>query len=379
MPSWHHQDLTTLAGAPVNSTGDPTSFFNPTSVFDPTNSALHVLYRGSDSHIHELGLQTGVWQDTDLTIAASAPANAAGSPTSFLEPTGPTYQVFYRGSDSHIHELQGNSGVWQHTDLTTASGAPANPVANLASFFDPTSSAYQVFYRGSDSHIHQLQGNSGVWQHTDLTTASGALAVPAGPLIGAPANPVGNLTGFFEPTGSAYHVFYPGTDYHIHELQGRGGVWQHKDPTAAAGARAIPVANLTGFFDPIGPVLHVVYSAGRIYELMWGNGEWRYADLTTLAGALANATGNPTGFSDATGRVEHVFYCGSNSHIHKLQRNPNGVWQHTDPTTAAGAPANATGNPTSFLIRVESVFLSIQYQYVFYRGSDGHIYALWRG
>jgi hypothetical protein len=139
------------------------------------------------------------------------------------------------------------------------------------------------------------------------------------------------------------------------------------------------VGNLTGFFDPIGPVLHVVYSAGRIYELMWGNGEWRHADLTTLAGALANATGNATGFSDATGRVEHVFYRGSDSHIHKLQKSLSGVWQHTDPTTAAGAPANATGDPSSFLIRVESVFLSIQYQYVFYRGSDGHIHALWRG
>jgi hypothetical protein len=162
MPSWHHQDLTTLAGAPVNSTGDPTSFFNPTSVFDPTGSALHVLYRGSDSHIHELGLQTGVWQDTDLTIAASAPANAAGSPTSFLEPTGPAYQVFYRGSDSHIHQLQGNSGIWQHTDPITAAGAPANATGNPTSFLIRVESVFlsiqyqYVFYRGSDGHIHGL-------------------------------------------------------------------------------------------------------------------------------------------------------------------------------------------------------------------------------
>ncbi len=67
MPSWHHQDLTTLAGAPVNLSGDPTSFFNPTSFFDPTSSALHVFYRGWDGNMHKLWWQNGVWKPTDLT------------------------------------------------------------------------------------------------------------------------------------------------------------------------------------------------------------------------------------------------------------------------------------------------------------------------
>jgi hypothetical protein len=103
-----------------------------------------------------------------------------------------------------------------------------------------------------------------------------------------------------------------------------------------------------------------------------------YRDLTTAAGAPANATGRPTGFCDATGWADYVFYRGSDSHIHQLRSTGGVVWKHTDLTTAAGAPANATRLPTSFLIRVESVLL-IQYQYVFYRGSDGHIHALWWG
>jgi hypothetical protein len=370
MPSWHHQDLTTLAGAPVNISGDPTSFFNPTSFFDPTSSALHVFYRGWDVHMHKLWWQNGVWQHTDLTPLAGAPATTAGSPTSPFAAPGRAEHVFYAGNDYHIHELRWENGVWQHTDLTPLAGAPANAIGNPTSFFNAAGSAYHVFYSATDSdhHIHELRGESGVWQHTDLTTAADAPAPKF----------AGYLTGFFEPTGRAYHVFYCGGDYHIHELRWENGVWQHADLSTTAGAVAYASGYLTSFFDQANAAGHVFYRGGdnHIHELQGKGGVWQHTDLTTAAGASGYAFGNPTGFFDAIGRAEHVFYRGGDRHIHKLQ-GESGVWRHRDLTTAAGAPANVSGNPTSFLIRVESVSLSIQYHYVFYRGSDGHIYALW--
>lgn len=164
MPSWHHTDLTAAAGIPANAFGSPTSFFDPTAFFYPTRAAYHVFYRGDDNHIHQLRWKSGVWQYANLTNLAWAGilAEPAGNPTSFFDPTGPAYHVFYPGLDSCIHELLWQGGVWHHNNLTTAASAPAYLQGNPTCFSIRVESVFlsiqyqYVFYPTWNSRIHAL-------------------------------------------------------------------------------------------------------------------------------------------------------------------------------------------------------------------------------
>ncbi len=97
-PVWHYNDLTNAAGAPA-AAGDPAGY-----MFD-AQGTQHVVYRGSDAHVHELWWEgTGGWHYNDLTNAAGAPA-AAGDPAGYMFDAQGTQHVVYRGSDAHVDEL----------------------------------------------------------------------------------------------------------------------------------------------------------------------------------------------------------------------------------------------------------------------------------
>ncbi len=93
---WHHNNLTWAASAP-GAVGDPAGY-----TWDVDNTQ-HVVYRGWDSHIHELWFN-GAWHHNDLTWAAGAPG-AVGDPAGYTWDVDRTQHVVYRGGDSHIHEL----------------------------------------------------------------------------------------------------------------------------------------------------------------------------------------------------------------------------------------------------------------------------------
>jgi hypothetical protein len=119
--------------------------------------------------------------------------------------------VLYRGNDSHIHELYWNGDLWVHTDLTVGSGA--DKVAGASAIGHPfgytLSNSQHVVYRGSDGHIHELYWEGGPWGQNDLTVASGAASSPDTAAAGDPA-------GY--TFGNSQHVVYRGSDGHIHEL-----------------------------------------------------------------------------------------------------------------------------------------------------------------
>ena len=85
------------------------------------DSTQHVVYRGADSHIHELWFNGG-WHHNDLT-ALPARRPRPGDPAGYTWDVDSTQHVVYRGTDNHIHELWFNGG-WHHNDLTNAAGAP---------------------------------------------------------------------------------------------------------------------------------------------------------------------------------------------------------------------------------------------------------------
>ncbi|MEV4041299.1 hypothetical protein [Streptomyces umbrinus] len=71
-----------------------------------------VVYRGTDAHVHELGMGDG-WQHFDMNgIPGAVPA--AGDPMGYV---GGVPRVVYRGTDGHIHELW-LSDQWYHWTMS---------------------------------------------------------------------------------------------------------------------------------------------------------------------------------------------------------------------------------------------------------------------
>jgi hypothetical protein len=103
--------------------------------------------------------------DQDLTARANGPQILNGSAlTSFTDSAGE--HVLYIGSDGHVHQLYFN-GTWVDQDLTALANGPQ--VLNyyaLTSFAD--SAGEHVLYIGTDNHVHQLY-YSGIWVDQDLT------------------------------------------------------------------------------------------------------------------------------------------------------------------------------------------------------------------
>src|SRR5262249_32841508 len=148
----------------------------------------HVVYRGVDGHIHELGYTLGAnqkWGHFDLSAATGAPA-AAGDPNGYVFVAEDRQHVGYRGVDGHIPELGDTLGAnekWGHFDLSAAMGAPA-PAGALFGYTTLVGSRQHVVYRGVDGHIHELGYTLGAnqkWGHFDLSAATGAPAAAGDP------------------------------------------------------------------------------------------------------------------------------------------------------------------------------------------------------
>jgi hypothetical protein len=101
-----HWDLTAAAADAPPAASDPAAYYSA-----GTNTK-HVVYRGADGHLNEIWWVPGggVPARTDLTIAALAPVAAEGPPhdkPSAFTVEGPNSQhVVYRGTDDHIHEIR---------------------------------------------------------------------------------------------------------------------------------------------------------------------------------------------------------------------------------------------------------------------------------
>ncbi|MET9914981.1 hypothetical protein ABZZ74_51480, partial [Streptomyces sp. NPDC006476] len=210
---WAQNDLTAAAGIPILAGGDPTGY---TWAADSTQ---HVVFRGGDSHVHELWFN-GQWNHNDLTEASGLPPVPASDLAGYTWDVDTTQHVVYRGVDGHIHELWFN-GQWNHNDLTNASGGPPLSVGKPAGYTWDVDRTQHVVYRGIDGHIHELWFN-GQWNHNDLTNAAVA------PVLAS-----GDPAGYTWNADNTQHVVYRGIDGHIHELW-FNGQWNHNDLTNAA-------------------------------------------------------------------------------------------------------------------------------------------------
>jgi hypothetical protein len=229
---------------------------------------------GTDIHVHELWWDSNGWHHNDLTVATNAPAPQAGdaSMAGYVFEAQRTQHVVYMGTDIHVHELWWDSNGWHHNDLTVATGAPLAYTAGTGYVFAAQGTQH-VFYTGlvsgnPDGHVHELWWDHDGWHHNDLTAATGAPLIAS--LFSVPVAYV------FDGQGTQ-HVLYqatgtPDTDGHVHELWWNSNGWHHNDLTVATGA---PLANVDscpqGYAFEAQGTQHVVYSPTdqRVIELYW--------------------------------------------------------------------------------------------------------------
>src|SRR5207247_1739888 len=147
--------------------GDPAGY-----VFDAGGGHQHVVYRGTDNHIYQLWRDPTDWRISDLTAATGA-APAAGDPAGYaFEADGGRQHVVYRGTDDHVHQLWRNPAGWHTNDLTAAPGPP--PATGDPAGYAFTARATQhVVYCGPDDHIYQLWWDITGWHISDVSAACG--------------------------------------------------------------------------------------------------------------------------------------------------------------------------------------------------------------
>jgi hypothetical protein len=196
--SWFIEDLTSNTGAPAAATGG-----GFTSFVDTSNSAFitHVFYEGTNGHVYELYCSCnsgGAWHWDDPTSLAGAPVATSGSAlTSFVDGSGIMHVLYFSGQN--VHELYWN-GSWHTDDPTSLAGAPLNVAGSaLTSFVNTTGSGdtgMHVMYLGTNEHVYALHSSSTpAWGYFDATAASGGVPAASGSALTSFQGLVGGESG----------------------------------------------------------------------------------------------------------------------------------------------------------------------------------------
>lgn len=181
--AWHFDSPMALADAPPPEASGITSFIDNTN----NSSTMHLFYEGGNAHIYEL-YWSGTWHYDDPTSLAGAPVapyDPDGPVTSFLGTVNSTgMHVIYEGTNYHIYELHWTT-AWSYFDATAGSGGvPANKYSVLTSFQD-LAGGNRLYFIGTNSHGYELYWqNEPASSETDLTAASGGPLAALGSLSG---------------------------------------------------------------------------------------------------------------------------------------------------------------------------------------------------
>jgi hypothetical protein len=328
-----------------------------------SNDSQHVFFIGTDKFAHELDITAGeVWDDNDLTTLAGAVPPIPTSALAGFRLSNNSKHVFFIGTDKHVYELYFTAGEgWVFNDLTALAGAVAPTPSSALEGFRLGDDSKHVFFIGTDNHVHELFiAAGGRWDDNDLTTLAGAV----------PPAATSALVGFRLGDNSK-HVFFIGTDNHVHELFTASAGWADNDLTTLAGAVApTPGSALTGY--PLSDNSQHVFFIGtdnQVHELFIAGAGWADNNLTTLAGAVAPTPGSALVGYPLSDNSQHVFFIGTDSHVHELFIAGAG-WADSDLTTLAGA---VPPTPTSALAGYR---LSNNSKHVFFIGTDNHVHEL---
>jgi len=273
----------------------------------------HIVYRGTDNHVHELWTNEEDWEHPhhhDLSAAAGAP-NAAGDPYGFTTETDSVQHVVYRGTDNKIWELYDSPSGWQRNALTTAANAP---LAQGDPFgYDQGGIPHVVYRSASSATIYELYDSPSGWKKNQISVVAGAPS--------AASDPFAFVTG----NGTIQHVVFRGVDNVVYELY-EDGAW-HVNPISQVAGAPLAASKPTGYVTA-GDMAHVVYRSAdnNIWELYYEAG-WKKSRINTAANA-PGGLGDPYGYATDNGTIEHVVYQGSDKNVYELY-NTGGPWLKT--------------------------------------------------
>jgi glucosylceramidase len=357
---WHFSDLTDQVGGPVAAPDSAIAAFE-TSFDSPPRQ--HVVYQTaqSPSHIYELmyGNNHGPWS----TIPKDLTADAALSSASVLPKAGSPlagYETTTNGNQLHVDfiDTQGNAvelwfdsnfgDHWHKTDLWTDAqnglqpppATLARPTAvNVVGYLTPyNNQKHVIFINQDDKKLYEyfLTLDDSHWRFNSLPLpASGALAIPTGPLSA--------YVTTYDDTHQQ-HVDYlggtSGTDVHLFELEIAEGAttWTVRDLNAfiASGTVVPASSSLTGYQTTYTspPQQHVDFidANNHVQELVLDKGAttWRPNDLTALATDFATGQQGPpnvplaapgshlTGYPTTWNNVQHVVFTTSSAELYEL-------------------------------------------------------------
>jgi hypothetical protein len=307
---WVDHDLTALGGGPPASLAPPVGY-----TFVARGSTRHVIYLGppasggGELHVHELWLDGSGWHHNDLTTSAGAPTGAGRPvlvpPCAYVCDFDGTQHVDYIGEDGHVHELWWDEDGWHHHDLTAASGAPpAATELGPAGYMSNNWRTQHVDYIGADGRLHEIRWANGSWTVNDPD---------CGPLDAAPAAPVGYIGGdgvqrvvYLASDSHLHELSFDGVAWDDQDANDLTGTL-----SGFAAKLAAWRADLTGTRH----IIAIPEGGGRTDDLRHDVDGWHYADLATVSPSIGPDAGTrPAGYAVASGK-HWVFYTSINFRI----------------------------------------------------------------
>jgi len=318
--AWSFTDIGNL-GAPLASQGSPVISYEHT-IYDATEA----FYLTSDAQDVEQ-LWGNNWSPTNLTVLANAqPATVGSHLVGFIDPIAVTDNVFYQGTDQHVHLLTwSEAGGW--TEDTKLASAPAAAFASALSGH-MTAASEEVFFVGNNNHIYELwrwSKKPDGWHVTDVTLANGTKPLAA---AGSP------LAGFYDPLAGTDAVFYVGTNHHVYELLfSSAATWSSMDVTGQSGAPdAVDGSMLAAHLNTSAGSEEVFFvnGNGALQELWtWSKAvpAWNTYPLDTAVAPEA-ATPLATDMDSLTSPSrDEVYYVGTDGVIHEMwSSSDSGGW-----------------------------------------------------
>jgi hypothetical protein len=344
--AWGNHDLNSYAQAPTVTLPEPGSELSSLNLGYPYNETFFI---GTDQHVHMLlnNLSTNSWGNHDLNFYAQSPTNilpAIGSALSSLNAGYPYFETLFIGTDHHVHMIFNNvsAGTWGNHDLNAYANTPSSIVPVVGSALSSvylTSGNSETFFIGMDQHVHMLVNTSGSWANYDLNSMGNS------PTNVLPA--VWTQLAALDVGNGNSEVFFVGTDVHVHRLLNMNGAWENDDvnslaqtptnvlPMLASPLQAFNLPNgaTATFFTGTDQQAHMLFYTGS----GWGN-----YDISTYAQAPTNiipAVRSPYSVINLGGGSSETFFIGADQHVHMLLGDvTTGAWANHDINSYAQAP-----------------------------------------
>jgi hypothetical protein len=282
----------------------------------------HIIYLGDDSHVQEL-FAGNKWQSNSPSAAANMPTGQ-GRPWGFV--FGSTHHITYRGTDNQIHVLwvqdDGMNSSWVGRTPSVDATAPlatGDPCALISN----SETVENIFYRGTDGHIHQLWAGE-TWSHTGVTAwAQTPLAA-------------GDPHAYLPTSDTHQHVCYRGSDGHIWVCWWDDENWVGRSPTMDTKA-PLAAGEPYAVVSPDKKIQSIVYRGvdGHIYQL-WAEDSWHVSTASISAGT-PTAIGDPTAYYYGTDPSLNIAYLASDGHFYAVWWNSK--WGRKRISDIAKSPA----------------------------------------